>query len=146
MTNKHHTYTLRTYRYRVTVVNIALIVVVACVAFFFFWSRTTTNILLGVLHTLITLRLIECVVNTTYTLTPDGMLVINRGRMSRVKTIPINEILCMKEVVMKPFGTRIVLLEYGPRRMTSVQPQDCAGFINELKRRQDNITEALLNR
>lgn len=136
--------TLRTYRFRVTAANVALIITVAAVAFYFYWSRTTMHTLLGVLHTVITLRLIEKVINTTYLLTPEGELVINRGRFSRRKVIPLNEILSARTVALKPFMTRVVLIEYGAHHVTSVQPQDCDGFVRELKKRQNRLTEAIL--
>lgn len=144
MTNEQPTTTLRTFRFRVTTANIVLIVTVAAVALYFFWSRTTVHTLLGVLHTVITLRIIEKVLNTTYELTPEGDLVINRGRFSRRKTIPLNEILSARTVVLKPLMTRVVLIEYGAGHITSVQPQDCDGFVRELKKRQDELTEKIL--
>lgn len=134
----------RTFRHKASVANVILIITVAAVAFFFFWSRTTTHTLLGLLHTLITLRLIEKVVNTTYRFTNDGLLVIDRGRLSRRKMLSINEITNARVATMRPFGTRIVVLEYGAGHVTSVQPHDCEGFLAELRKRQDRITSTIL--
>lgn len=120
------------------------VIVVAATAFFFLWHRSTVNAVLGFALLITAMLMVERMIHTVYALTSDGLLSIERGRFAHSLTIPLNEIITIKAVRLKPFMVKVVVLEYGTGRVTSVQPQDCDAFINELKNRQKTLTESIL--
>ena len=104
--------------------------------------------MIGTLLMVLVLCMIERVIHTTYTFHKVGtslpgkeqeILVINKGRLSMNKSIPLGE---LHEVTrMKTaFGlNHYLLLVYGTRkRMEAVMPDEEEGFLSELKKRWDS--------
>ena len=74
-------------------------------------------ILPAVLLILMLIVVIEQIIHTVYTVTPDGILEISTGRFIRKKVIPISEITAIRKCHSMKFGrfsvTEYVLIEYG---------------------------------
>ncbi len=105
--------------------------------------RSAANTLLGFVVVIILVVIIERVIHTVYIFTSAGNLVINHGRFTRKKTIPVNEIIKVT-VVNTPMGfSHYILLEYGAEHFVSVQPENYEAFIEELKMRQAKIDNSL---
>lgn len=83
-------------------------------------------ILPAVLLMLLLIVVIEQIIHTTYTVTPDGILEISNGRFIRKKVIPIAEITTVRKYHSMKFGnfsvTNYVLIEYGKGKFASVMP------------------------
>lgn len=109
---------------------------------YFFWERKGA---VALLLMIVVLGTIERVIHTTYTfrrLRPidreeeHEFLIIDRGRFSRNKAIPVAEITGI-DAMKTAFGLdRYLLLTYGPGNTDSIQPENEAAFLEELKRRQ----------
>jgi hypothetical protein len=132
----------RTFHHRFTVGAICGIALFSILMFYFFWEK---HALIGTLLMILVLCMIERVIHTTYTFHKVGsgtpgreqeILVINKGRFSMNKSIPLGE---LHEVTrMKTaFGlNHYLLLVYGARkRMEAVMPDEEEGFLSELKKR-----------
>ena len=70
----------RTYQHRVTLPAVAVIVLVAAVAFSFLMSRDTALSAVALVLVCLDVIILERVIHTSYTLTDDGMLLVDRGR------------------------------------------------------------------
>ncbi len=135
---------MRTFQHKVTYIALLTVIMVAATAFAFLWNRSTANIIAGLALSAIVVLMIERVIHSRYTLTSNGQLVIYKGRFARQQAIPINEITHIKQVKTKLFCLSYVLLEYSAGKLTSVQPDNPNAFIKELKRRQQHLTDSLL--
>ena len=71
-----------------------LLVVLGVNAFGFLWCK---NIILATLMMLFLIVVIEQIIHTVYTVTADGLLLLNHGRFIRKKTIPIAEITSIRK-------------------------------------------------
>ena len=136
---KANTKIIRTFHQRFSLAAKCGITVFALLAFYLFWMRQG---LFGVLVIVVVVGMIERVVHTEYrflSYEDKLFLVIDHGRFSMNKFIPINEII--KCTVMKTtFGlSHYILVQYGIDKMTSVQPQNDDDFLGELKNLQEKI-------
>ena len=129
----------RTFQHRVSWPAFLMIVMIAGFAVYFFWHRTPAMALVAFLLVCLDVVMIERSVHTAYTLTDDAKLVVDRGRFSKRMQIPLGEIHRM-EVRKTAFGvTRYVLVEYGERRLVSLQPANPVEFVAEAKKRINKI-------
>ena len=82
---------------------------------------------------------IEQIIHTVYTVTPDGILEISTGRFIRKKVIPISEITAIRKCHSMKFGrfsvTEYVLIEYGKGKFVSVMPVKEREFVELLEKR-----------
>lgn len=96
-------------------------------------------ILPAVLLILMLIVVIEQIIHTVYTVTPDGILEISTGRFIRKKVIPISEITAIRKCHSMKFGrfsvTEYVLIEYGKGKFVSVMPVKEREFVELLKKR-----------
>ena len=96
-------------------------------------------ILPAVLLILMLIVVIEQIIHTVYTVTPDGILEISTGRFIRKKVIPISEITAIRKCHSKKFGrfsvTEYVLIEYGKGKFVSVMPVKEREFVELLEKR-----------
>ena len=101
-------------------------------------------ILPAVLLMLMLIIIIEQIIHTTYTVTPDGILEISTGRFTRKKVIPISEITAIKKCHSMKFGrfsvTDYVLIEYGKGKFVSVMPVKEREFAGLLEKRIRELT------
>ena len=100
------------------------------------WCR---YILPAVLLILMLIVVIEQIIHTVYTVTPDGILEISTGRFIRKKVIPISEITAIRKCHSMKFGrfsvTEYVLIEYGKGKFVSVMPVKEREFVELLEKR-----------
>ena len=96
-------------------------------------------ILPAVLLILMLIVVIEQIIHTVYTVTPDGILEISTGRFIRKKVIPISEITAIRKCHSMKFGrfsvTEYVLIEYGKGKFVSVMPVKEREFVELLDKR-----------
>ena len=96
-------------------------------------------ILPAVLLILMLIVVIEQIIHTVYTVTPDGFLEISTGRFIRKKVIPISEITAIRKCHSMKFGrfsvTEYVLIEYGKGKFVSVMPVKEREFVELLEKR-----------
>ena len=128
--------TSRTFQHRVTLPAVAVIVLVAAVAFSFLMSRDTVLSVMALLLVCLDVIILERVIHTTYTLTDEGLLLVDRGRFARCLTIHVCDILRMEQRKIPLCGMHYILIEYGPRKYVSIQTDNEQGFMAEVTRRQ----------
>ena len=96
-------------------------------------------ILPAVLLILMLIVVIEQIIHTVYTVTPDGILEISTGRYIRKKVIPISEITAIRKCHSMKFGrfsvTEYVLIECGKGKFVSVMPVKEREFVELLEKR-----------
>ena len=96
-------------------------------------------ILPAVLLILMLIVVIEQIIHTVYTVTPDGILEISTGRFIRKKVIPISEITALRKCHSMKFGrfsvTEYVLIEYRKGKFVSVMPVKEREFVELLEKR-----------
>ena len=96
-------------------------------------------ILPAVLLILMLIVVIDQIIHTIYTVTPDGILEISTGRFIRKKVIPISEITAIRKCHSMKFGrfsvTEYVLIEYGKGKFVSVMPVKEREFVELLEKR-----------
>ena len=96
-------------------------------------------ILPAVLLILMLIVVIEQIIHTVYTVTPDWILEISTGRFIRKKVIPISEITAIRKCHSMKFGrfsvTEYVLIEYGKGKFVSVMPVKEREFVELLEKR-----------
>lgn len=96
-------------------------------------------ILPAVLLILMLIVVIEQIIHTVYTVTPDGILEISTGRFIRKKVIPISEITAIRKCHSMKFGrfsvTEYVLIEYGKGKFVSVMPVKEREFVELLEKK-----------
>ena len=96
-------------------------------------------ILPAVMLILMLIVVIEKIIHTVYTVTPDGILEISTGRFIRKKVIPISEITAIRKCHSMKFGrfsvTEYVLIEYGKGKFVSVMPVKEREFVELLEKR-----------
>ena len=117
-----------------------LLVVLGINAFGFLWCK---NIILATLMMLFLIVIIEQIIHTVYTVTTDGLLILNYGRFIRKKTIPIAEITSVRKVHSMKFGsfavTNYLLIEYGKGKYASVLPVKEKEFIELIEKTRNLI-------
>lgn len=100
------------------------------------WTKT---ILLAVLLMLFMIVLVEQIIHTTYTVTPDGKLLVYKGRFSRKKEISLAEISSVEQCRSMKFGqfsvTRYVLIGYGKGKFEAVMPVKEREFMELMAKR-----------
>lgn len=129
----------RTFHQRFSPQGVVTVVLLAVTALWCFLVRTGVTPTIGFVCMLIGAAAVDRIVNTTYVFTPDGQLVITRGRLAKRLAIPVGDIIDVHEIRGSMFIAPHIIIEYGAtRHMTSAQPTDFEAFIAEIKRRQRN--------
>ena len=130
----------RTFHQNVSFQGIVAIVLLAVIALWCFLVRSGATPALGFVCLLLGAAGVDRLVNTTYTFTPEGNLIIVRGRLGKNQTIAVNEIVMARPVHGTLFIARHIVIEYGYGKITYAQPQQMNEFINEIRRRQNTLT------
>lgn len=117
-----------------------LLMVLAVNAFGFLWCK---YIILATFMMLFLVVLIEQVIHTTYTITPEGQLVLSFGRFMRKKTIELKDITSVKKFNSMKFGrfsvTEYILVEYGEGKYASLLPVKEREFMELIEKRINEI-------
>ena len=120
------------------------IIVFALLAGYFFWVKMA---IIGILLAIVIVGMIERILNTTYTFKKvkpidrdDEMeyLIVNEGRFSQNKNVPVCDIISVKNVKTFMGLDRCMVIEYGHHNMVAVQPDNEEAFEKEIKKRQEN--------
>lgn len=115
-----------------------LLIMLAINAFAALWGK---HIILAVLIMFLLIVVIEQVIHTTYTITPEGDLIIYSGRFIRKKTIPLKEITGVRKVHSMKFGsfsvTNYILIEYGKGKFVSTLPVKEQEFMELLEKKKE---------
>lgn len=128
--------TNRTFQHRVTIAGIIVPIIMAIMAMYFLWHRTAIHLIIGFGLIVLVVLMLERLLHTCYIVTAD-QLIIDRGRLDQKQTIPLQDIKRITKIKRKWLASYI-LIEYGGRNETSVQPQNEDSFIQEIQKRQDN--------
>lgn len=125
----------RSFHHRTTVGAVCGILLFLLLALYAFWIK---NAIVGLILAFLLIILVEHTLHCEYIIT-DGKLIINNGKLSRAKSIDINEIHDCKPMT-SVFGlVHYLLLTYGPaNRVLSVQPQNEAAFVATLQKEMRN--------
>lgn len=115
-----------------------ILVILGINAFEFLWYK---YILLALVTSLMLIVVIEMVIHTTYTVTPENELILYYGRFIRKKVIPIGEITSIRKHHSMKFGrfsvTEYVLIEYGHGKYVSVMPVKEQEFVQLIHKRRE---------
>ncbi len=134
----------RTFHKRFTLTARIGVVVFALLAGYFFWVKMA---IIGIFLAIVIVGLIERILNTTYMFRKvkpidrdDEMeyLIINEGRFSTNKNVPVCDIISVAKVNTFFGLDHCLVIEYGHRNMVAVQPDNVEAFEKEIKRRQDD--------
>ena len=129
----------RTFHRRITIQGCIMAALPAIMSFWCFWVRTGLTPVVGFAMLLLATAAIERLIHTTYTFTPDGMLIINNGHLSRHVSINIASITSTRPVNRMLIVASPIIIEYGARPIASLQPDNEKAFTNELQRRLNDI-------
>lgn len=139
----------RQFHAKIPMMNYVLLAALLSVAISFIWSseyiaRQWIGLLLAVVL-VIMIIVIEKIINTTYTITSDGMLVIHEGKFSKDVVVPIENIERVDRINRyrmggKPLLTYLVIVvndgtEHG------VMPKNEEDFIKCIKRKRLQLNE-----
>lgn len=117
------------------------LVLLGVLAFFFLWDK---YIIPAALCMILLVVLIERLIHTTYTITPENELIVRHGRFFSPKTLCVNECVAVQERssvrVMGYAMMSYVLIEYAPDKYVSVQPQKQREFVELLRARNQRLT------
>ena len=125
----------RSFHHKTTVGAVCGIVLFLLLALYAFWIK---NAVVGLIMAFLLIILVEHTLHSEYIIT-DGKLIINNGKLSRAKSININDINDIKPMT-SVFGlVHYLLLTYGAsNRVVSVQPQNEAAFVATLQKEMRN--------
>ena len=133
----------RTFHKRFTMSARIGIIVFALLAGYFFWVKMA---IIGILLAIVIVGMIERILNTTYTFKKvkpidrdDEMeyLIVNEGRFSQNKNVPVCDIISVKTVKIFMGLDRCLVIEYGHHHIVAVQPDNEEAFEKEIKKRQE---------
>lgn len=126
----------RTFHRRVTIQDIAAIALHALCAFACFWQHTGAWAIVGAWLAMTALVAIERAIHTTYVITDEGILHIDKGRLSRPQTIDIaqiEDVFLTKASFLRPTH---VALQTGSNGWLALLPDNNEAFINEINKKR----------
>ena len=126
--------TNRTFRYKVSFLNLVGVAVVAVAALCAFLSCTVVGSAVGLALLLAVVSMAERMARTAYTL-----LVVSRGRFSRRVTVRLTDIVAVESVRGGVMPVSYVLIRYGAGHELSAQPVDAEAFVAEIRKRQTAV-------
>lgn len=131
----------RTFHKRFTMPAKCGVVIFALLAGYFFWQKVA---IIGIFVAIIIVGMIERILNTTYTLKrvkpidrdeEMDFIVIDEGRFSSKKTVPVCDIVSVTPMKTCWGLDHALVIEYGNKRLVSLQPDNEDGFIREVEKR-----------
>ena len=121
----------------------SFITVVTLLAVYLFWFKSIAHIIVGVMVVLMLVSIIESVIHTTYKITSDDKLIIERGRLFKKRILPIGDIVKISRRETKFKLSHYILIEYGADKCVSLQPEDEDALMEEIKKRLNKIDETV---
>lgn len=126
----------RIFHARIAVGQYLFILLAAALAVYGLWGK---NLLVAVPFMLLLIVSIERLIHTTYTVTPDGRLLLYFGRFSRSKEIRLKDITAVERTWSMRVGRwavmRYVLVRYGEGKCVALLPVKEEEFIRLLEER-----------
>lgn len=124
----------RSFHHKTTIGAMCGIVLFLLLAVYAFWIK---NVVLGILMAFLLIVLTERTLHSQYVIS-DGKLIIDNGKLSKSKTIMIEQIKSCRPMT-SVFGlVRYLLITYGSAdAMVSVQPVNETAFIAALKKEKE---------
>jgi len=109
-------------------------------SFFLLWDK---SIILAAICMVMLVFLIERFIHTTYTITPDGHLILSSGRFAKSKSIWLKDIVSVERrdsVKIMGFSIlRYVMIGYGSGRYLSILPLKEKEFVDLLETRINEL-------
>lgn len=131
------------YHQRFTLAAKSFITVITLFAVYLFWFKSVAHVIVGVMVVLMLVAVIESVIHTTYKITSDNKLIIDRGRLSKKQIFPISDIVKISRRETKFKLSHYILIEYGVDKCVSLQPEDENALMDEIKKRLNKIDETV---
>lgn len=100
------------------------------------WTPRISHFLVALFLVIVIVMMMERLLHTEYSF-ENHHLKIMRGRFSRPLTIHVGDITNAKVVTHRFLPVRYILIEYGRGKTIGVQPVNEQGFLNEIKKRQN---------
>lgn len=116
---------------------------------YFFWVKMA---IVGILLAIVIVGMIERILNTTYTFRrvkpidrgeEMDFIVVDEGRFSRQKTIPVCDIVRVESMKTLMGLDHALVIEYGARHLASLLPDNEVAFVREIEKRLDKIENEL---
>ena len=131
------------YHQRFTLAAKSFITVITLLAVYLFWFKSIAHIIVGVMVVLMLVSIIESVIHTTYKITSDDKLIIERGRLFKKRILPIGDIVKISRRETKFKLSHYILIEYGADKCVSLQPEDEDALMEEIKKHLIKIDETV---
>lgn len=132
----------RIFHVRIAWYQYLYLILLGGLSFFLLWDK---NIILAAICMVLLVVLIERFINTTYTITGNGQLILSSGRFSKPKTIWLKDIISVERRNSVKIGTfsvlRYVLIGYGAGRYLSILPLKEEEFIDLLEKKRKELIE-----
>ena len=129
----------RTFHQHISLQGILAVVLLAAVALWCFLARVGVSPAVGMVCLLLGAAAVDRLVNSTYVFTPDGKLLITRGRLGAKVEIDVADIISARPIRGTLFTARHVVIEYGCGKITYAQPSGEREFIAEIRSRQERL-------
>ena len=127
----------RIFHARIAVGQFLFLALISGLAIYMLWDK---YVLPAALFMLWLIVVIEKLIHTTYTVTPDGKLVLSFGRFSRSKEILMKDITSVERASSMQVGRfavmRYVLVKYGEGKCAVLLPVKEEEFIRLLEERR----------
>ena len=120
------------------------VVFFALLAGYFFWVKVA---IFGILLAIVIVGMMERILNTAYTFRrvvpidrdeEMDFLVVDEGRFSRNKTVPVCDIIQVERVKCFFGLDHALVIEYGAHHLLTVVPDNEERFLKEIKMRQES--------
>ena len=131
------------YHQRFTLAAKSFITVITLLAVYLFWFKSIAHVIVGVMVVRMLVSIIESVIHTTYKITSDDKLIIERGRLFKKRILPIGDIVKISRRETKFKLSHYILIEYGADKCVSLQPEDEDALMEEIKKRLIKIDETV---
>lgn len=128
----------RTFHSRTRWDQIIYIIILGLLCFYMLWVKQP---ILGAIIAILLLIIIERVINTTYTIGKNNLLLIKRGRFSKSISINIDDINDIELRRSARFGTisviNYVLITYAKTKHIGITPSNTERFIELIIKRKE---------
>lgn len=127
----------RVFQAKINIGNYILLILLLLVAIHSMWY---VNGILLCLSLLLLVVIIERMIHTTYTITTDGILIINNGRFSRRKEVPLSDINSIERIRGMRIGGKTIstslLITCKNGKIFQVSPRNEDDFVKCVQKRR----------
>ncbi len=131
----------RTFHKRFTLTAKCGIALFTLLAGYFFWTKVA---IVGIFLAIVIVGMIERILHTTYTFKrvkpidrdeEMDFIVIDEGRFSSKKTIPVCDIVKVEPMKVCLGLDHALVIEFGAKHLVSLQPDNEEGFVKEVEKK-----------